>query len=216
MEFDFRPTPQSLYIPKDVYQPIKKCPFCHSVYITDTRCEACDRAIDYNLIGMPFSSKSYYRIKEKYLDSLPTYVKFYPIFEDKKSEAVKSYTRNIIKRFNDLLLGFSSSEIMKSNDRKLFYIEAKEIIDELMEYGYSSIDLNKMAMEFSGEDLVLQDLLNYIHSKRDSSVKILSWEYLLLQHRLFGFLKVEFILKAGIVLAAVIFAALKLRFFFFN
>ena len=67
MDYDFRINQEALRIPSTAYQPIKRCQFCQSVFITDKACESCGRSMTYHLIGEPFGVKSYYGIKERYV-----------------------------------------------------------------------------------------------------------------------------------------------------
>ena len=66
MDLDFIPDNNSLFIPQNVYRPIKRCAFCYSVYITDTKCESCGKVIDFNFIGEPLGNKSFFSLKERY------------------------------------------------------------------------------------------------------------------------------------------------------
>jgi hypothetical protein len=211
MNFDFELDKKSLYIPKEVYRPIKKCPFCQSVFITDTACEACGRNLDYNLVGKPFSPKSFYRIKEKYVQSFPFLLKMFPIFENKKGLAAQSYIRNLKKRTNDILIGFSSVDLIKSEDRRYFYFELKEIILELLDYGVKEDVIFSMIESNESEDLIHQELLVFLQSQKKSNLSFTNWSYLLMNYKVWGVLRLEFILKFAMVFGFILFVAIKLR-----
>lgn len=211
MNFDFTPDQHSLYIPKEAYRPVKRCPFCHSVYISDTKCETCQRALDFDLIGQPFSYKSGYQLKERYIKSMPLFDRFFPSFENKKSKEAKSLIRNLEKRLRDLCLGFSTPGMIQDQDRKLFYIESKYIVDELIDYDVHLNLIEKIIAEHLEEQILLQDLLTYAkNAALNRPIKQSSSE-IILSYRFFGVLRLEFLLKFGITMAAIVYAAIKFK-----
>ena len=102
MDYDFQTFPESLVIPPSSYQAMKRCQFCKSLFLTDKFCESCGSSVDYNPIGTPFGAKSFYGIKERYIENHTFLIKFFPFFENKKSTSAKRYVRNLEKRFSDL------------------------------------------------------------------------------------------------------------------
>ena len=124
MDYDFQANSETLQIPTNVYRPVKRCPYCLSVFITEKSCEACGRSMLYHPVGKPFSSKSFYGIKERYLENFSKPLSIFPVFEDKQSPQAQSYSRNLSKRFSDLITAFNTPDAIDQLDRKLFYIEA--------------------------------------------------------------------------------------------
>lgn len=191
--------------PSDVYRPIKRCPNCQSVYLTDTSCEACGRSLLYHPIGEPFSAKSLYGFKERYYESLPYLVKHLPLFENKSNAIAKSYVRKLLKRFDDLLMAFGKNEAMLAHERRFFYVETMELIDELLRYGVSPI-LLQQKIEGSAMDagpLLTQELLLYLNETKNQNGPSRPWREVILNHRIMG-LRVDYILKVGLVAATVV------------
>lgn len=216
MDLDFIPDHNSLYIPKEAYRPVKRCLTCHSVYLNETHCEACGRAIDFNLLGEPMSFKSFYRIKERYIEEHSPLVKYYPVFEDRTSNRASSYKRNLIKRFKDLVHAFSSPNNLSELSRKLFYLETKALVDEMIDYEISANSLIDIIFKMGNEDLLLQDLIHYIQVASVHHKKYEAWPIAFLNYRILGFLRVEFSLKFFSIMAAIVFAAVKFKPLFFH
>jgi hypothetical protein len=211
MDFDFIPKENALYIPQEAYQPAKKCPFCHSLFLTDTNCETCGRSLNYELIGKPFSYKSYYILKEKYLESFSLTEKLIPSLENKNSNQAQSYKRKIVKRLKDLLIGFNTPKLMGAEERKLFYIEALAIIDELINYNFSHNELEKLIFEQSTEENSFQGLQLHLKNAAFQNTHQVHWIY---TYKVWGVLHLSFIIKSSLILAAVLLAALKFKTFF--
>ncbi len=196
-------------IPEKAYKPIKRCPNCQSVYLTDTNCEACGRSLLYHPIGEPFGPKSLYGFKERYYESFSTVVKYFPVFENKNAPHARSYVRKLLKRFDDLLFAFGDDETISSQNRRLFYVETMEMMDELLRYGVHSALLQEKieSASFANGSLLSEQLLIYLsESKKDIKLES-SWGKQFLNHRLFG-LRVEMILKTTLVAATVVAVAI--------
>jgi hypothetical protein len=209
MEFDFKPDSQSLIIPQSAYRPIIRCSYCHSVYLNDTHCDSCGRKIGFEALGKPFSVKSFYILKEKYIRTAPLLVKLFPIFENKTLETTKSYKRNLVKRFKDLLLGFSNPNQLSNEDRTFFYLEMKDLIDELMVYEVASSFLIGLVHEYDNESLLLQDLDQYIYDKALKNRIDPEWTTLFGEYKIAGVLRVKFISLFFLIMTAIVFAAIK-------
>lgn len=190
-------------IPETAYQPIKRCPNCQSVYLSDSKCEACGRSLNYHPIGQPFSSKSLYGLKERFYATLPYLVQVFPLFENKKDARALSYKRHLKKRFNDLLFALAQNETILPGERRFFYVELLELIDELLRYGESSSILRAKIEEelgFKGA-LITQDLLHYLDQSAAefNSQNQLHWSAVILKHKLGGVLRVDLFLKCLII-----------------
>lgn len=199
-------------IPLTAYQPIKRCPNCQSVYLTDDKCEACGRSLNYHVVGEPFSAKSLYGLKERYHQSLPPFVRYYPRFENKLNASAQSYRRHLNKRLTHLVSALSSNDIIENDKRRFFYVELMELMDELLRYGESEHVLRSRLEEgfgFSGA-LITRDLLSYleistIEFKKQSQI---TWYSEFLNHRTFGVLKTELWLKFAVVTATAVTVAI--------
>jgi hypothetical protein len=210
MDYDFQIGPDALRIPTTAYKPVKRCPFCQSVFIDENSCDACGRSMHYHLIGAPFSPKSFYGIKERYIESLNVFNRFFPQFENKKSIEALSYVRKLSKRFADLVSAFNSTELMATSERKLFYIESMELIDELLRYGTASQAL-ELLLEENDNSSLGRELLYYVKQSSISIVEERSWIINLLNYRLWGLVRVEYFLKVVLVSATVITMAVKYK-----
>lgn len=192
-------------IPESAYKPIKRCPACQSVFLTDTNCEACGRSLLYHPIGAPFSAKSLYGFKERYYASFPFYMQYFPIFEEKTGAAAKMYVRQLVKRFDDLIMAFGMNNTIETKNRRYFYVEIMELIDELLRYGTDALVIqqkieNKM---LDTGPLLTQELLLYLVESKKENKLSRPWGELMLNHRIGG-LRVEYILKAFLITATVV------------
>lgn len=192
-------------IPQSAYKPIKRCPNCQSVYLTDTNCEACGRSLLYHPIGDPFSAKSLYGFKERYYASFNTLTKYYPVFEDKKSPAAKTYSRMLLKRFDDLLEAFGTPGAISSETRRYFYVEMLELTDELLRYGIGPVILQQKVESRIMETgpLLTQKLLEYLNETKLENKMTPPWTEIFLKHRFMG-VKVDFWLKSIIITTTVV------------
>lgn len=201
-------SPSRIVVPEGAYRPIKRCPNCQSVYLSDTKCEDCGRSLSYHPIGEPFGAKSLYGIKERYHESFNVLLKYYPIFENKKGEEARSYVRNLTKRFDALLVAFGENDSMVANNRRLFYVEFLELMDELLRYGIGAMVLqNKIegSMDKIG-NLLAQEFLMYLSSSQKENHLSSSWKEVFLNHRVLGG-RVEYWIKVAIVTATVLIVA---------
>lgn len=211
MELDFIPDKDSLYIPKNAYRPAKKCAHCNSVYLSDTHCETCGRSIDFNLVGEPLSVKSFYRIRERYWDELSFITKMYPAFEDRTNEKANSYRRNLFKRFKDLLHGFKTPGAIAADKRKIFYVETKDIVSELVEYEFNYDQLVHTIESNINEHIILTDLMNHLMDQKKNHKKYYHWPRAFLNYKFYGYLRVEFLIQVASVSFLVVYFALKFR-----
>lgn len=163
----FIPANGVVVIPKSSYKAKKACPFCHSYYLTDTQCEACGKSLVYDPVGEPFSAKSFFAIKERYVEEFDVLTRFYPVFESLSSDEALAYTRKLKKRLIDLLDYFNYREAFYDEkslfERKLFFIECQFIIDELLSYGVSGESLITL-LEKKSSGVLWQELVQYTHS----------------------------------------------------
>lgn len=194
-------------IPTSVYKPFKRCQSCHSVYLSETHCEACGRSLSYHIIGEPFSAKSFYGIKERYCNSLPFFVRSFPFFENIESLEALLFIRQLTKRFDDLLEGFTQEGMIPNDSRRFFYIEMLALIDTLYLYGTEIKVLESKIEESLAESspLLFQALLeDELWTKRGSRFTKGSWSQRILEKKIFGVLRLDFLLKASIFSATAV------------
>lgn len=210
MDYDFETISQSLRIPASAYKAAIRCRYCQSVYINENVCESCGRSMRYHPIGEPFSPKSFYGIKERYIESFQPFHRFFPQFENKQSAEAKSYVRKLSKRFSDLISAFNSSEFFQAEQRQFFYIESMELIDELLRYETHPQILESL-LEENDNSLVGQELIHYLQGSANQIKGDRPWLENFLKHRLWGLIRVDFCLKTVIVTATVSAMAIKYK-----
>jgi hypothetical protein len=210
MNYDFNTSAESLHIPKSAYSPVKRCPYCQSVYLTDKLCEACGRSMQYHPIGEPFGPKSFYGLKERYIESQHVFYRFFPVFEDFNSQLANSYKRNLSKRFADLISAFNADEAIVKENRKLFYAESMEIIDELLRYNIPAVIIQTL-LEENDNSLVGQELLLYLQNSNEQKMNSKRWQQEFLDYKVWGVLRLEFFMKVVLVTATIVFMAVKYK-----
>ena len=206
-------TKADLNIPTTAYRPVVKCPNCQSIYIENNKCEACGRSMLYHPVGEPLGSKSFYGLRARYVESLSDLVIFYPVLENPHSEVAESYVRNLAKRFSDLVSGFNDESMMKNfGERKLFYVECREIIDELLRYGFSADEIVTL-LENNDSSLIGSELIQYTLGGAKEIVPLKNSWNSFLDFKLWGVLSVDFTLKAILIAATVVTVATQFRYF---
>lgn len=192
-------------IPQSAYKPIKRCPNCQSVYLTDTNCEACGRSLLYHPIGDPFSAKSLYGFKERYYASFSPVVKFYPFFENKRGPAAKTYSRQLLKRFDDLLVAFGTPGAIANENRRFYYVEMLELMDELLRYGIGPVMLQQKVEGRIMETgpLLSQKILEYLQESKLENKLAKPWTEQLLNERVMG-IRIEYWLKTLLITTTVV------------
>lgn len=194
MDYNFQNESQ-IRIPATAYRSYQRCEFCQSVYLTDNLCEACGRSVRYDLIGEAFGHKSFYGHKERYIKTLPLFVRRYPIFENTQSPNARSLKRQLQKRLADL------ANLVEHKDKNLFDMEAYEIINELLFFGVDK-DIIRSYLGFNYE------FERYLASAaRNVSVKK-PWSEEILSYRLGGALRVKFVLVTSTLLAFIFYVVI--------
>lgn len=167
----FTPESNCMVIPRSSYKAKKSCPFCQSYYLTDTHCEACGKSLIYDSVGGVFSEKSFFAIKERYIEDFDIAKRFYPVLESIYSQEAKKYCRSLKKRLIDLLDFFQFREVFYDEnsiqERKIFYIECQLIIEELLEYDQDKDSLIDLIVAKSSGSLQI-DLVHFSLSRAQS------------------------------------------------
>lgn len=210
MDYDFQTTASTLRIPTTAYRPVKRCPYCESVFINDKNCESCGRSMLYHPIGEPFGAQSFYGIKERYVEAFHPFYRFFPQFENKKSPAANSYVRKISKRFADLIAAFNSTALIAPEQRKLFYVESMVLIDELLRYEIHPQVMQSL-LEENDNSLLGQELLYYLQQSIPIIVVEKNWKESFLEYRFWGLVRVDYCLKLTIITATVLTMAVKYK-----
>lgn len=195
-------------IPQDVYKKIKRCPSCQSIYLSDSKCEACGRSLLYHPIGDPFSAKSLYGFKERYYASFSQFVKFFPFFENKTGPLALTYSRQLLKRFDDLLIAFGAPGTITNESRRFYYVEMLELIDELLRYGIAPPLLQEKIEERIIETgpLLTQKILEYLSQSKLENKITKPWGVQLLDKRIME-IRIEFWLKTILITTTILILA---------
>ena len=213
---DFLLRDNTLSIPQEAYKPQVRCPYCQSVHLSDLLCESCGRSLLYHPIGEAFGFKSYTGLKEKYIESLSWFERWYPLYEDKLSPAAQKYSRQLEKRFDELLGALQEDSLPRNAERRFFYIELIFLIDELLDYGKTKKELSeKIERTFVESNQILSaELLRVLNESR-AEVVITSQKKLdiFLQQKTLE-LRRDFILKSFFIVATLNYVAITYYEFF--
>lgn len=203
---------QKPHIPQSAYQSIKRCKYCNSVYITESHCEECGRSFSFHSIGEPFSFKSFYGIKEKYIEDMSFFSRVFSSRENIKSPKTKRYIKKLDKRFNDLIEAYVAMDDLVLKNARLFYIELQAIVEELIRYEVNPLFLIQIIETKLVDESYPQmgsELIGYIknHSINHSLKRVTETKYGFYNYSLIG-IKVDKWAMVLLIVAAVVAATL--------
>lgn len=216
----FTPMSEVVVIPKSSYQPKKSCPFCHSYYLTDTHCEACGKSLVFDPVGEPFSAKSFFAIKERYIEEFDVLKRFFPVFESIHSQDAQKYLRRLKKRLIDLLDYFQFREAFYDEkslqERKIFFIECQFIIEELLNYDEPIEEILKI-IEVKSSGVLGEELARYsLELTRTIVIDKRSLWQKLGDQKILGTIKLSAIITTFLLGGSLIGASLYFKFVYFN
>lgn len=167
----------------EMTSPIKRCPQCEGVFVTDEECESCGFQLRKDKIGSPFGNKSLYEIRDRYWQEIGPFVLRFPFLERKKSDSCVKYKRRLLLRYNTLLDYFYNNKNYDYDERRLFLIEFKDLLLELIQYDVSE-DLiwyraSEMDPETGKHSLYDQIALVLKEARRGQQKKLPLWERIL-------------------------------------
>ncbi len=177
---------------------LKKCYKCGSVYINDDQCLTCGIQFKTNLLGESLGIRSFYWIKSQYYEA-----KTIPYLRINFGKKSRIYKRKILMRMNILLDSFlklSPYSIPLDYNRKIFYIEIRDVFSELIYLGVKRDFLIKIIDEryLSASNEVDDKSLDLIYSnlkKLFASIKnnrnFKSYLSLVLNYKIGNLLKVK-------------------------
>jgi hypothetical protein len=113
----------------------KICSFCGSVFILDTHCESCGVRFNVDLLGQPLDYRSFYFQKDQYWSQKSLFIRIFPKYERKKAKKAKRYQSFLFQRYRLLLRFFISTPADHSDSRKQYWLELRDLIQELLFYG---------------------------------------------------------------------------------
>ncbi len=108
------------------------CPHCGSFFLSDTHCESCQKRRDYNPLGELLGPKSFYSLKEEYLEDLNFFESNFEFVEKKLFKTKKNrFIRKMILRHNDLIEYFSKKKEDFSLEDTIYRFELQSIIQDV-------------------------------------------------------------------------------------
>ncbi len=181
------------------YKPVKTCPKCKSVFVTDSECEGCGFQLSYTPLGEAFGEKSLYGLKDDYWMFRSRLVKQWPSLERKNSTDAIKYKRDLLHRY-ELLLNFLLGE--SDEDRSFYWIEFKDLCIELCDYSLKPSELSQMLNDhsFHGYAPLIHDFLEELDHRKLTTSTL--WERFV-GYKVLGILRIKFLILSGIALAAI-------------
>ena len=80
-----------------------ECPKCHSYFVSEDECESCGFQINFDVVGNEFGPRSFFFMKEVFVENLTLIEGFLPQNLLNKLEKTLKYKRLIFKRYKELL-----------------------------------------------------------------------------------------------------------------
>jgi len=198
------------------YADIKRCPRCESVFITETECESCHYQLKFDLLGEPLGERSFYTIREEYLESLGPVAKKIDFIELKDKSKIGRYTRKLLFRYNVLLDYFYNVKNDEKTRRKLFLQELKDLILELITYEASEENIWKKLDDVSDcEDNqvvnpLYQKIVEVIQEAKTKKLNKKSSIDSFISYRLFGLIRVGVVVMIVLGLSLTVSMALSI------
>jgi hypothetical protein len=191
---------------------VQTCPQCESFFIDDKECESCGFQFDTIKVGAPFSEKSFYYYFEEYWDGVPIRCKLWPlVFKTSKRADYSRYQQKNLRRFH-LICQYLSLPSKNYEDRNLYFIELKLIMEKLVDGFFDEHVLEGIA-KLKGA--VLNHLsLEYsiLINERKKSASSLNFSSIL-NYRPFVAFNIKYYLLLVGTLAIMIFMALSFSFY---
>ena len=185
----------------------KSCPECGSVFVTKKECEECGFQFWVDQLGEPFSYRSFFQIKEDYLNSLNWFDSRKPLEFRIPLKSHEKYLRQMKNRF-DILVGYFFEEIEPDRQkRKMFLFEAKELIWEFVFSGGEATYLWKKIENFDKHPLFqpLADIIQRAEAEREHTLSF--WERVG-NYRLFNSIRLKVFLALTLGSASVLVASI--------
>jgi hypothetical protein len=115
-----------------------ECPKCSSYYLNDSECESCGFQLNFDVVGNDFGPRSFYFMKEFFVDNQSWLESKQPKNIYNKSKKVLKYKRMILRRFRELL-DFSNFSGVRDG---YIVLECRSIIHEYISLGGSGKELS--------------------------------------------------------------------------
>lgn len=188
---------------------IKRCPKCQSVYLDNEQCESCGFNLAVDHLGEPLGKKSYYGMKQAYLEMHRYWGMTLPEFLHEK-ELRKGYFFKLKRRYSILLDYLLSDRDSGSRRRPIYWTEMKDLITDLMDKGVSGQALCAQIEDspaYQEYRVVAAELINYIVGVGQARVQR-DWSSWFKDHLFFGVIRLSSLLLGGFFLSITVLLAL--------
>lgn len=174
-------------------QQVLRCPKCHSVFVENDKCESCDYNLNFDHLGEPLGIKSYFSLKEEYLNERSLVLNLFPIFKRLITPSSdREFERKLIFRF-ELLLKYLDDYYENANKYKLYVLEVEQIIEELQKLGYNSeFILEKIQSHYVVQHPFFQEISHFLLNQ-DLKVPSVYSESIRLLKYIFGLVSLVFL-----------------------
>jgi hypothetical protein len=174
----------------------------------DGVCESCGINTKKSILSEPFSYRSFYGLKERFILKLSYLERRNLVSLDFSSEKYLRYKKNLERRLSDIILGLKIETDLSFEKRRFFYLEAKEIVEELFYLNVSSDKVLALISDHSFGQTIAQELINYFSEAKNNALIRKSLEVPFLDRRPFGAFKWQTIIKFVISFSLLIYFSL--------
>jgi hypothetical protein len=191
--------------------PVKRCPYCESIYINDRQCEACGRLLDKHFLGEPFGVKSFYQLRANFWHERHPLFKVMPAPYFIPKILKERYRLQLLTRLMALYQYFllDDEELLESEQRNYFFEELKEVVGELASFGQTVAPLlerlDVVATKLEEKNLSTikgqqQTLMEVVSASYEQVGPLPSFLKLMLDYKVAGLLSIRFLLNVGLFL----------------
>ena len=180
-----------------------RCPKCHSVFIAENHCESCSYQLDFDLLGTPFDSKSFFSQVEIFNLKAPLLYRLSNSLLRRDHKIVRKHTRLMKKRFYDLGEYIFDRIDDDKERRRMFLFEMEQLIPYLINLGCHEEEVYAY-LEGNSRHPLSQRLLKALSTSSGPMDK--SFLQYLFDFKIKGILKVGFLFQAILMGMAMSFA----------
>lgn len=163
------------------------CPQCHSLNWDDQTCDDCGHTLTDDFF------KSFYKLKQNYLEALPSRQRSFPLLENKKTKEAKIYCLLLKKRFLSLVKKINHHE----HKNEYYLAECQFIILELLDFNEDVSSLQDDVMTIGNGEYKFSVLEMMSKAQASHNLGHLKWP----NYRLWGLIRIKFVI--ALVLMAI-------------
>lgn len=197
------------FLERMISRPTLRCPKCQSYYVDQAQCESCGFRLHLDTLGEPLGPKSFYYQKKEFDDYYSYFGKQLP-YAFRSSNDKKSYRLRLQRRFSVLLDYLLSDADAGTARRRIFWVEMRDLSAQLIEMEVRAKILVEQIEAHVGHSeyrIVSSELINHLVRLSEDSMRgdISTWLY---DYRLFGVIRLSFVIAAGSLTLLTLFLAL--------